>query len=785
MRLSFHHANPDDGNESFLVRFGTESGANPCVLVDAGHGVDLDALLRPEDRLVAICLTHAHLDHYSSLSDAHRDDVPILASPATAAVLDDVFDVAAVEAYAEISSAVTDAITPVDDWTSLTDELAVHPVPAGHVPGAVGFLLRASDADRTQQLLVTGDFTVRSAGGFPGFAADGFFDVDVLFLTGATDDGFEGSLTDALGKALDRAHGGSRTLVAASGIVGPQIAYLLSGIVDEYDLRVPIRLVGQAAKLYDALDYDCAGVEAIPHFDHTDECLDAGTIAIAGPEIPTERSSGRLFGVLREDPNACVVQLVGSGHDPLSQAQCTIHSYEFANHPTGETLRTVHDAVDPTQTVVTHRHGGAKNAFNDLSSVVWGAGDTDEYTLFDGERWRLPPWMPGTTVRRSRGRSVQQLAGDELLDSFALPSLERRDTVELEAEGIDRERLETLLHLRVDATNRNVPTTTDESTTDDTPRETTVTSMNSDETDPSDSTETARATDGNGLVKTTGVDLKAELDPRIQAAMENGELTEAEVETALASRERAIAKQIGEDVDAEAASESESADTATAAETSDADIDESSDAGAAPRRTADGDATSEGATDGSTDVSDDAGDGSRDAGDDEANGGPTDSETTETAPTSASGTDREPDDAFALDLDPLAIALAARAAEGESVERWIETAVENYVLALLAGEAAGDPDARLTVDIETSPVLDSVLTATVDDDDRFDSVRGLVTTALADQLSDTTGIETAESIRLPEPTERYLDAIVANDEYGFETVADVAETAILSALQAD
>jgi Predicted exonuclease of the beta-lactamase fold involved in RNA processing len=360
VRLSFNHANPNSGNESFLLRFGTGSAETACILVDAGDGVDLDSLLSPSDQLVAICLTHAHVDHYAELTAAHRDDVPIFTSPATATILGDVFDVASSKYDITASEAVTSAIAPIDDWTDIVPGIEIHPVPAGHVPGAVGFLFRVIDDDDTHHILTTGDFTSRRAGGFPGFDSDGFIDVDVLFLTGATNNKFESAITEALGTAISHAHSGSRTLVTASGLVGPQIAYLLTAIAAEYDLHVPIRVVGQVAKLYDELDYECDHVTSIPEFGHTDECLESGVIAIAGPDVPREQSSGRLFGVLQEDPNACVVQLIGSGKTPRTNGQCTIHTHTLSNHPTRETLVEVHEAIDPTETVITHRHHGAK-----------------------------------------------------------------------------------------------------------------------------------------------------------------------------------------------------------------------------------------------------------------------------------------------------------------------------------------------------------------------------------------------------------------------------------------
>ncbi|MFB6243071.1 MAG: MBL fold metallo-hydrolase, partial [Halobaculum sp.] len=448
MRVSYQHANPAAGNESFLLRFRSVGAETPCLLVDAGNGVDLDALTEPDDRLVGICLTHAHLDHYAELADAHRDGAPVFTSPATAAILGDVLDVAGTEYGVEQSTAVTESLTPVDGWTGVTDDVQIHPVPAGHAPGAVGWLVAVDDGAETHNLLATGDFTERRVAGFPGFPAAELPPVDALFLTASTNESFESSLTEAVGTAVEHAHGGARTLVTTSGLVGVHAAYLLSVVVDEYDLRVPIRVVGQVAKLYERLQYDMPGVETITHFEDPRTCLGHGVITIAGPEIPIERSSGRLFGVLRDDPNGSVLQLVGSGVDPVTDAGCTLHDYQLVNHPRRETLTAVHDAVDPIETVIVHAHGGAKEAFNDLDSVVWGTGDTTEYTLYDGTHWRLPPWMNGDRVFYSRERtSVAAYADGDLLGDVSVPTTRRHHDADLDAEGVDTDRLAELLHV--------------------------------------------------------------------------------------------------------------------------------------------------------------------------------------------------------------------------------------------------------------------------------------------------------------------------------------------------
>jgi putative mRNA 3-end processing factor len=444
MEISFQHANPDSGNESFLLRFdGAVDGPAPCVLVDAGDGTDVDALLGPEDRLAAICLTHAHLDHYASLPSVHRRGVPVFASQPTVAALGDVFDVASDEYDVDAGERLEQAITPVSAWRSVVPGVELRPVPAGHIPGAASFLFRLSDDGDHRHVLVTGDFTRRDAGGFPGLEPDSLPDIDVLFLNASTDDVFESDLTEGLGSALVAANGGARTLLTTSGLFGVQCADLLAELSAEYDLGVRVRAVGQVAKLYDVLGG--GRVETVPEFERPDHCLDPGVVTVAGPETPQERSSGRLFGQIEDDPGACLVQLVGSGYSPVETAGCTVHSFRCSNHPTRETLTAVHDALDPVQTVVVHSHGGAGDRFNDLDSVVWGSGDTDEYTLYDGSRWRLPPWMGGGTPVMSNTQ-FGDIADTTGVTSAPLPDVERRSRIDPAAEGVDRERIEGLLH---------------------------------------------------------------------------------------------------------------------------------------------------------------------------------------------------------------------------------------------------------------------------------------------------------------------------------------------------
>lgn len=469
MRVGFQHANPAEGNESVLLRFVREGAANACVLVDAGAGVDLDALFGPDDRLAAVLLTHAHLDHYGSLAENHRSGAPVYASPATAAILPSVLAVAREDCDAAPPADLLAAVTPVDAWTEVAAGVRVRPVPAGHAPGAVGFLLRfADDAGDEHTVALTGDFTLEHAAGRRGFPTDPPADVEALFLTGATNGETAETLGRALGTALERARGGARTLVTASGLTGIHVAYLLSRLSARIDRDERVVLVGQVAKLYDALGRDFPGVESVPVFCRPAAVLSEGTVTVAGPEVPCGRSSGRLFDELADDPGACVVQLVGSGRSPVESARCTVHDYAVSNHASEDDLARLVEALDPGEVVVTHVHEGARGQYNDLTDgVVWGKGDTVPATLYADGAWRTPPWMSTDRLRgefgaaaepeQSDGGSVVDLAPDPdatLADepialgpfdeAVRYPSGRGPGAVEMSSDGGDRTASETL-----------------------------------------------------------------------------------------------------------------------------------------------------------------------------------------------------------------------------------------------------------------------------------------------------------------------------------------------------
>jgi putative mRNA 3-end processing factor len=453
MNVSYQHANPYAGNESFLLRFEREGGQNQtaCILVDAGADVDVNDLLADGEYLTAIILTHAHSDHYQSLAANLRDGAPIYTSEATAHILETVLTEAQRHTGSTTDTeAVLDALEPLNDWDSPVEGLRIAPVPAGHTPGAAGFVLQFESDDQRKTILATGDWTWERAAGYPGFDAALPADVGAVFLTAATNDAYEETLTESVGTICERASAGSPVLVSASGLTGVQYAYLLGHLARKLSQPLSVTVVGQAAKLYNDLNYDVPNVEAITAFDDPDELLAPETVTIAGPEVPTEGSSGRLFGEIRDDPNATLVQAVAAGNTLRSSARCTTHNFEVVAHPTETEVDTLVEDLDPTQVVITHQRGRASSRYKDrYNSYVWATGDESTYTIHEDGRWVAPPWM--TTegiayVNQGNGASGSTWLGETFAgpgEEIPLPACGRIDEdVDLAAEGLDMGALE-------------------------------------------------------------------------------------------------------------------------------------------------------------------------------------------------------------------------------------------------------------------------------------------------------------------------------------------------------
>ncbi|ACV48995.1 MULTISPECIES: MBL fold metallo-hydrolase [Halomicrobium] len=446
MRITYQHANPRGGRESTLLRFEELiPDQTVAVLIDAGSGATVDDLLdrSADEYLTAVCLTHAHLDHYESLGRVIQDGAPILATPSTTAILEDVL--AAGEAYYDITETerVIDRLDACDSWTRLVEGLHVHPVPAGHAPGACGFLFAVRDDDVYRTILATGDFTRRGAAGYPGLPTD--LPVDVLVLTGATNSSFEATATELVTSITERVLAGAPVLACVSALTGVQIAYWLGHYFDRIDERVPIRLAGHVANVYDRLGYEVPAVESIPVFDDPGQFVENGAIAIAGPEVPVGGSSSRLFEQLRTDANAFVVQVTGGGTDPVTSGRCTTADFVFSNHPTREVVDDVVAAYDPVHAVIVHQRNDGADRFTDrYDSYVWATDDADEYCLFDRGGWTGPPWVSERTVRTVEANTdmTGHLFQDISSSSVPVPTVERTPSVDLTGEGLHLDSLD-------------------------------------------------------------------------------------------------------------------------------------------------------------------------------------------------------------------------------------------------------------------------------------------------------------------------------------------------------
>lgn len=434
MQVSFRHANPKSGNESFVLKFEENNYTDshtPCLLVDSGTGVDIDSILRDDEYLVGILLTHAHADHYQTLSENIRDGAEVYAATDTAKILETTL------ADSDVSSRghIIDSLTPVDEWEKIHHSLRIFPVPAGHAPGAAGFLIQFKDSGEWRTILATGDFNLTQTGGYPAFTTNLPLHVEAVFLTGATAKDPMSGTQEALESVIELASAGSKVLFTTTGLGAVTQAYRLGHLADEIGATYTINLMGRAAKLYNDLEYDVPNVEVVPEFDSVTPYLTAGSVTIAGPQSPTEGAAGRLYNTLKSDPNGAVVQLTNGAGEKVTDGNCTHVYTEERSHPTESDVDRLVEELDPYEVVVTHQSGSKIRRYRDkYSSYVWAAAKSQWYTLYDGQ-WRAPPWM----TREGRSYIQNKTNGvtiKNLSDSTAIPTPERGD-VDLISEGLD------------------------------------------------------------------------------------------------------------------------------------------------------------------------------------------------------------------------------------------------------------------------------------------------------------------------------------------------------------
>ncbi|SDQ66307.1 MBL fold metallo-hydrolase [Natronobacterium texcoconense] len=449
MHVSYQNANPRRGNESTILRF-TDGDAKAVLLVDSGDGVDLDSLLAADEYLNGVLLTHAHIDHYRTLGKNVRHNAPVYVSPATGTILEHSLSEARKDNDLGDVDAVLDSIEPIGEWTPVLEGLEIRPVPAGHTPGAAGFLVRfretfgpkgddvASIISDERYILVTGDFTTRPCAGFPPLPTSFPVDVDAVFLNASTNETTIEQRNEALQTILERAYGGSRVVVAASALTGVQYALLLAAIAAELDRSLSITVVGQTARVLDALDIERPEIESCAVFDRPSDVLEAETVTIAGPDSPTTGSAKRLLLAIHDRPADAFVQLATDDSEPISNANCSTYAFRSDNHPSRDELDEVVRAIAPKHLVVKHASGYRLDTFQRRYDrcFTWAPDDGVSRVLYEDGEWSKPGWISESAARRIRHRQWKTngdrpLATDD--DSMSL----LRQPVDPDAEGVD------------------------------------------------------------------------------------------------------------------------------------------------------------------------------------------------------------------------------------------------------------------------------------------------------------------------------------------------------------
>jgi len=395
-----------------------------------------------------------------------------------------------------------------------------------------------------------------------------------------------------------------------------------------------------------------------------------------------------------------------------------------------------------------------------------GIGDTDEHILYDGSQWRFPPWMGGGTVPRDAGRNLQQFAGSELMLSFSVPSLDRHSTPDLDAEGLIADRLASMLHQSQGLAEIRTSLTRGSTASVGEPTYSTTQTMPSNNTN-SDGAD-ASETPSHGLIRTTGPDGFDEIDPQLQAALDDGSLTEAEISKVIAAQKQAAEKAQDTEIPPTEAESSTDAKTSSSGEEESGESDTEVDVDDSPDEVESSAGTSTTTTDaehadGRSEVQDATT--TNDTTDEDHEQSPQQKANAEdTGESTVSGPEEAKSPAMeTLQLNPAAVALADQAlaagSEAETITMVISTAVSEYVAALLAGDAAGTEEELFEIDFQGSPAAEGALRAVVDDE--VESLSALAAEGIAAAISSDNSV--SREINVLESHYRYLDSILANE----------------------
>lgn len=461
MNITYTTANPQSGDESFLLKFElSDDEATACLLVDSGEDVNVDNLLDSDEYLAGILLTHAHLDHFRSLPSNVRSDVPVYTSPATASLIEhvleegnqnfgtdspDLEEVWGDAAWTDTgwdTDAIVRSIEPVNEWTTLLGNIELKTIPAGHAPGAAGFILRFNDGGEMNHIVITGDFSFSSIGGYPGMPEHLPVDVDALFLNQSSVTNEQAEVTESLASIIDGVTQGKRVLTTASGLTGVHYAALLGHLAEHSDTEFSINIVGQAAKLYDDLDYDIPNVSTIPVYNSSTDVLMPGCVTITGPEVPVAGGAKKLYREIEKDAGSKLVQIRQS-MDPVEGGVCETEDFLYARHPTDDDVDAFVEELNPTQIIYQHGnkqfYDGANPDRYDFAYEWLIDEKYAEHTLYSTDGgWQAPPWLTELTAdviranNKDRGTFSDTFGVSQISD---LPGVDRQP-IDLAAEGV-------------------------------------------------------------------------------------------------------------------------------------------------------------------------------------------------------------------------------------------------------------------------------------------------------------------------------------------------------------
>lgn len=467
VQVEYQNANYDHGNQSaaFFFEFDHET-QKEGILIDCGPGVDFDRLLDEGEYLQAVLLTHLHLDHIQSLAKIAERETPIITTRDNEVLLDQMVKMDGHRLGIDDPEVVNELIRVVEsEWEQIRDDLEVRAIPAGHAPGAVGFLIRFKDEGDWFHILATGDFTLHGVAGNPGFdpqlsgclrmldanspimsgelaaSADEQLSIGALLINVSIREDALDDLERGLATIVDRASDGSATLVATSALASIHVAALLDAINGELDQRIPVVLVGKAAAYYRALGWDLDTVSAIEEYEDPAELLRRGQVTIAGPEDASNGSSKVLLDTAnRSAGDTTVIQFRNAGSDPLPDTSwLTSYDFDYSMHPSEEDIDTLATTVEATQTLIGHTSDkrvlkAYRERGDDWGTFVWASYGHDRYEIFDG-MWLSPQWINDEVhLEEVSGRSYTHLRTSVRGD--LLPRLDREE-VNLVSEGID------------------------------------------------------------------------------------------------------------------------------------------------------------------------------------------------------------------------------------------------------------------------------------------------------------------------------------------------------------